>query len=338
MRHLSHLTVSPRHLLIRCLMLVCCSLCTVNSHAQQRSPLQVSNQNPLVRIFGLPAAESARILESGQETSHISLDWASNFTFSGNAAEQIYIDGESSQIDIRWRYGFDLWEFGVDVNYSRYSGGMLDSTIENWHDWFDLPNGDRETALRNQLRYEYTRGGIQQLSVVDNRSGFGDTRLTGAYQLKTDTRFDMALRAGIKIPSGKSAALLGSGGTDFNLAYVLGDDISLRKYRASYVLSAGMLFTEDGDVLADNRKNTVFYYSSAFIKDLAERWQLKLQLDGHGKFYRSNLPQLEEALQFSIGGSYIINRDLKLDFAIAEDIITDSSSDVNFHLSLYNYF
>tara|TARA_R110000824_G_scaffold288508_1_gene476422 strand:- start:2638 stop:3570 length:933 start_codon:yes stop_codon:yes gene_type:complete len=308
------------------------------SHAQQRAPLQVTNQNPLVRIFGLPAAESAKILESGQETSHISLDWASNFTFEARPDEQIYIDGESAQIDIRWRYGFDLWEFGVDVNYSRYSGGFLDSTIENWHDWFNLPNGGRETALRNQVRYEYSRDAIQHLSISTGHSGFGDTRLTAAYQIKTESRFDMALRGGVKIPTGESDTLLGSGGTDLNIAYLLGDDFSLSKYRASYILSAGMLYTEAGDVLASNREKVVFYSNASFIKDIAERWQLKLQLDGHSKFYKSNLPQLGEALQFSIGGSYTINQDLKIDFAFAEDIITDSSSDINFHLSLYNYF
>lgn len=335
---MSNITLSHTASLVRTIIILILISGSVFCHAQQRTPLQVTNQNPFVRIFGLPAAESAKILESGQETSHISLDWASNFTFETNPSEQIYIDGESSQIDIRWRYGFDLWEFGVDVNYSRYSGGFLDSSIENWHALFNFPNGGRESALRNQLRYQYNRDGLQQLSINNSHSGFGDTRLTGAYQIDTNSRFNMALRAGLKIPTGESDSLLGSGGTDFNIAYLVGDDISLSKYRASYILSAGMLFTENGEVLATNRENLIFYSNASFIKDIAERWQLKIQLDSHSKFYSSHLPQLGNAIQLSVGGSYTINRDLKLDFGFSEDIITDSSSDINFHLSLYNYF
>jgi len=47
---------------------------------------------------------------------------------------------------------------------------------------------------------------------------------------------------------------------------------------------------------------------------------------------------LGEALQLSFGASFRLTNDLKLDLAIVEDAITDSSSDVNFHISLYNYF
>jgi len=43
-------------------------------------------------------------------------------------------------------------------------------------------------------------------------------------------------------------------------------------------------------------------------------------------------------MQLSIGGAYQLNRDLKLDFAVAEDVITDSSSDVSFHIALFNFF
>lgn len=306
--------------------------------AQDIIPLQLSNQSPLASIFGLPVAESPAILASGQETSHVSFDWASNFTNDFSNNELVYLDGESTQLNIRWRYGFDLWEFGVDVKYSRYSGGSLDNFIENWHSWFQLPNGGRENAVRNQLRYDYIRDGIQQLGITQNHSGFGDTRLTGAYQIKSNSRFDMAIRGGLKIPTGDSDKLFGSGGVDFNIAYTLGDSVSLQDYRSRYFAAVGLLLSQDGDVLPTFRKNTVAYYHAGLIRDLGESWQIKLQLDGHTAFYQSALPQLDAAMQLSIGASYRINQDLALDFAIAEDVITDSSSDVNFHIGLYNYF
>ncbi|MBN4075751.1 MAG: hypothetical protein COA71_13180 [SAR86 cluster bacterium] len=330
--------VSSVKRLIQVLVFLSGSFLCLSCNAQSRTPLQVTNQNPFVRIFGLPTAESAKILQSGQETSHISIDWANNFTQGSNPTESIFIDGESTQLNIRWRYGFDLWEFGVDINYSRYSGGSLDSFIENWHDFFSLDNGGREIAQSNQLRYDYSRDGVQQLSFTENHSGFGDTRLTGAYQLQNESRFDVALRGGIKLPTGKREHFLGSDGVDLNLALVLGDDVSLQQYKASYFITAGVLWTDNGEILSVYRKNTAFYYSTGFIKDITDDWQLKLQLDGHSKLYTSNLPQLGDALQLSIGGSYRLSQDLKLDFAVVEDIITDSSSDVNFHISLYNHF
>ncbi len=319
-------------------ILLLAALISPLSMAQERSPLQLRNQNPFIKIFGLPVAENAKVLASGQENTHLNIDWPSNFTKDSSSSESIFIDSESIELDIRWRYGFNLWEFGLDVNYSRYAGGILDSFIEDWHSWFGLPNGGRETQPRNQVRYDYSRNGSQQISLSEKHSGFGDTRLTGGYQLANNTRFDMALRGGIKIPTGNSDNLFGSDGVDFNLAYVLGDDISLQKYRASYFVTAGAIWTQDGEVLNKYRNNTAFYYNTGLIKDVYENWQLKLQIDGHTKLYKSNLPQLGDAMQFSIGGSYRINRDLKLDFAVSEDIITDSSSDVNFHFGLYNYF
>lgn len=308
------------------------------SLAQERSALQVTNQHPLMNIFGLPVAENAHVLESGQETSHLSLDWASNFTNEMNANERIYIDGESAQLNIRWRTGLDLWEFGVDVKFTRYDGGSLDSFIESWHDWFNLPNGGREFAVRDQLRYEYLSDGLTALSVQEKHSGFGDTRLTGAWQVPLDSRFSMAIRGALKLPTGDSDKLLGSGGTDFNIGYVLSDDISLQKYRASYYGGAGVLWSEDGDILPEYRENTVFYSQFGIIKDMSDTWQLKAQIDAHSAFYDSALDSLGAALQFSFGATYRLSNDLKLDMAIVEDAVTDSSSDVSFHFTLYNFY
>lgn len=323
---------------LRLFIIVSCSVFALTANAQDRTPLQVTNQSPFIKIFGMPVAESATILNSGQETTHVSLDLANNFTTGNNPSESIFIDSESAHLAIRWRYGFDLWEFGVDVNYSRFSGGSLDSFIENWHGWFNLPNGGRENFPADQLQYIYNRSGDQQLNITEGHSGFADTRLTGAYQLNSLGRFDMALRGGIKIPTGKREHFLGSDGIDVNLALVLGDNVSLQRYQASYFFAAGALWAADGEVLPQYRQNSALYYNTGVIKDVFENWQLKLQLDGHTKLYKSNLNQLGDALQLSIGGSYRINNDLKLDFSLAEDVITDSSSDVTFHVSIYNYF
>ncbi len=323
---------------LRLFIFVSCSVLALAANAQDRTPLKVTNQNPFIKIFGMPVAESATILKSGQETTHISLDLANNFTTGNNPSESIFVDSESTHLAIRWRYGFDLWEFGVDLNYSRFSGGSLDSFIENWHGFFNLPNGGRENFPSDQLQYIYNRSGVQQINITEGHSGFGDTRFTGAYQLNSLGRFNMALRGGIKIPTGKREHFLSSDDIDVNLALVLADDLSLQRYQASYFFTAGALWAGDGEVLPQYRQNSAIYYNAGLIKDFSDNWQLKLQLDGHTKLYKSNLNQLGDALQLSIGGSYRISNDLKLDIAVAEDVITDSSSDVTFHISLYNFF
>jgi hypothetical protein len=323
---------------LKALLFCGCVLFPLLSSAQSRTPLQVTNQSPFVQLFGMPAAESATVLQSGQESSHISFNWANNYTTGNNPTEAILLDGESARLDIRWRYGFDLWEFGIDVNYSRLSGGSLDSFIENWHDWFGLPNGGREDVSQNQLQYLYLRNGMPLTNITESHSGFGDTRFTGAYQLENIGRFTLALRGGIKIPTGKREHFLSSDGVDANLSLVVGDDLSLQRYRASYFFTLGSLWTADGEILPQYRQNSAVYYNAGLIKDVYDKWQLKVQIDGHTKLYESNLNQLGDAMQLSIGGSYQLNRDLKLDFAVVEDVITDSSSDVNFHIGLYNFF
>ncbi len=80
----------------------------------------------------------------------------------------------------------------------------LDDFTENWHGWFNLPNGGRENVQSDQLQYLYIRNGAPQLNITEGHSGFGDTRLTGAYQLPKKGRFDIALLVAMtKFPTGK---------------------------------------------------------------------------------------------------------------------------------------
>jgi hypothetical protein len=162
--------------------------------------------------------------------------------------------------------------------------------------------------------------------------------LSGAYQLVRGPRFDVALRAGLKLPTGDSDELQGSGGHDINMGIALSDDASLQDYKASYFVSAGVLWAEEGDVLPELRRKVAFYGSIGLSKHVFEHWQFKLQLDGHSELYDSGLTELGGSVQLSMGGAVALSKRWLLDFAVVEDVVVDSASDVNFHLNLRNNF
>ena len=73
-----------------------------------------------------------------------------------------------------------------------------------------------------------------------------------------------------------------------------------------------------------------------------KRWQsvaLKTQLDFHTALYKSSLSELGKfSGQLSVGGTIAINKKMSLDIGVVEDIITDTSPDVVFHLSIRRHF
>ena len=73
-----------------------------------------------------------------------------------------------------------------------------------------------------------------------------------------------------------------------------------------------------------------------------KRWQsvaLKTQLDFHTALYKSRLSELGKfSGQLSVGGTIAINKKMSLDIGVVEDIITDTSPAVVFHLSIRRHF
>ena len=68
-------------------------------------PFYATNRNPFVQVYGLPAAESAALLEKGVGQLAFQAEAANSFTISSNAREYVHIDGETYRANLSWRGG-----------------------------------------------------------------------------------------------------------------------------------------------------------------------------------------------------------------------------------------
>ena len=72
-----------------------------------RRPFYTSNQNPFVRIFGLPPNEGGRLLREQQWELHWIAGAANSSAISSNPEEQVWLDGESYRALLALNYGLN---------------------------------------------------------------------------------------------------------------------------------------------------------------------------------------------------------------------------------------
>jgi len=320
------------------------SLAPLTAAGAELGPFNTFDQSPVVQIYGLPAQESATVLPKGGNLGRIALDVASNNAIDNSSRESILLDGESWRTTLTVRRGFyDRFEAGIDLPIVAVGGGVLDSFIESWHDFFGLPQGGRKEEPRNRLSYRYVNDGEERLHVVDSRVGIGDLRLHGGYQLYED-RADgraVALRASLKLPTGESGRLLGSGSTDLALWLSGQQDIPFESLGSAAVWgSLGGLAKSRGDVLPDQQRYLVGFGTFGAGWSPWRPVAFKVQVSGHTPFYNGS--DLEELNAFSLllltGGTVAFTDTASLDIGVSEDVMVNRSPDVAFHLAFSKKF
>lgn len=303
-------------------------------------PLYTTNMSPVILVYGLPAAEAGDLTPTGELSFRVVAEVANHYTKENKSTESILFDGETSRAIVSMRYGLnERWEAGIDVPMISHDGGVLDSFIEGWHDVFGLPQGGRDGVRRNQLDYSYRRNNSSVLDYSGADGGFGDIVLFASYQVlapETDARRSVALRSGLKLPTGNSRRLRSSGATDAHLRLTASDAETLEVWNTTLFASAGVLWLDKGDLIEDQQRRWVGF-GSIGIGWMPLSWiDVKLQLDGHTSFYdASKVTQINSSsVQLGIGGSLHFSERVSLDLAVVEDVVVDSASDVVFHSAL----
>lgn len=297
-------------------------------------PFASSNRSPLVQLFGLPQTQGAELVGAAAGRWTLVAEAASYFTTDQSGSEAIYLDGESYRTALTLQWGLsERWELGITLPYITYDGGGMDSFIDGWHDTFGLPDGNRDQAPRDQLRFSYIDSGAEQLGLADHSDGLGDVQLALAYAL-TD---GLALRAGVKLATGDAHKLTGSGGHDAYLSLHYSEPIATGDW--GYHLSAGLLWMQTGDVIAARQRDWAGFGSAALMWQASQAVVLKLQLDGHTQLYDSALSQLGgSSAQLLMGGTVGLTENTALDIVVSEDIVVETAPDVLFQLALRSQF
>lgn len=306
--------------------------------ADQR-PFYTSSQNPFVQIYGLPPAEGGKLLQRQKLELHLIAGAVNNSAIGSNLREQVSLDGETYRALLGLRYGLsDRVQLGIDVPYLAHSGGTFDRIVERFHEITGLPNGERDRQGNNDLEYAYTLDGTPVYLVDRSRSGLGDPRLSAAFALSgygANSPRSVALHASLKLPSGESSSLLGSGGTDLSLGVAYTDTQTLARRNLALFASGGLLALGEPDTKAGAERDTAGFATFGIAWSRWAKFTVKAQVELHSALYDSELEEIgRTAGQLVFGGSWTFSEKLTWEFAATEDIRVSTTPDISFQSHL----
>lgn len=296
-----------------------------------------TDQNPFIQIYSLPSPTMHAAPGTGRWTWGIELDVANGAIRDElPTGERLALDGETYRTSLLLRHQVsERVVAGLSIPFVAHSGGFLDGFVRDWHDVFGLSNSRRDEFRDDALEYSYTNGAGQAFEVTERSRGLGDVRLTLDHSLATaDPRRRMGLRGGLKLPTGDSDDLHGSGSTDVSLQLLATDAATLSAWNATLAWMIGGLWLGEGDVLGGLRRDLVAVASIGVSRPVWRRLALRLQIDGHSSFYETDLEPLGSAgVQLSFGGSIMLARAGRLDLVLVENLFTDTTPDLVLHFA-----
>ena len=287
--------------------------------------LATTNESALARGFAIPAYGQTDVPAAGADGYVVSLDLSSEFEEQEEGAEALRLDGETQRWTLRYRRGFAAsWEANVEVPLLHVGGGFLDSAIENWHDFFGLPEGGRDDAPRDRFSYRYVRDGVSELAVEDGGTGLGDVRI-GIGRALTD---GLVLRAQLKLPTGDED-LLGGG----NLGGATWLDWALPMPKGSGLsgfLSGGVSAQQHADAMPSRMQNDVIPFGGFGLgARVLDGFEILAQLEAHAPLFdHTEMDALQRAgLQFTLGARWCFSESHCLELSFTEDPVVASSPD-----------
>ena len=303
--------------------------------AEAVQPFTTRDQNPLVLIYGLPTPVSAKLLATNESRLTTSLNLSNTINGESPGSEYLFVDAETYQLNIFYDYGIaENWMLRLQLPLIRHSGGFMDTWIDRYHNLLGLPEHIRPAYPNDQIHIDYMNAGQSLLAIDSSESGLGDISIQLAYQAMAEKTTELSYWLSLKLPSGDASQLTGSDATDLALWLALNKSFASDYW---FYLNAGGLIMGDSKVLSDQHNDFASFTSLGIQFPEWHRLLFKLQLEGHSAFYDSNTRFLSEVVQLSFGATIQFQHS-SLDMAVAEDLRTLSSPDVNFNITWRQYF
>lgn len=307
------------------------------ARAAQGDVLHDHDNGPLTGSFGIPdSTEGSVLLGAGASRWDAMVMTASHSIGEEVADESIILDGETTRLEVAYRRGTASGlEIGVALPFVLHESGGLDALVAHWHDWFGYSGGFRSTRPDNQLEFVYADEAGTQIDFRRNSKGMGDVRLFAGWQLRSVTSHSMAARIGIKLPTGDSDKLTGSGGTDISLGIAgdVADFLGIARLGAFY--RANAIFIGEPDLLADRYNALVGQLAFGLGYQLGDRIELRVQTAVRSPMYDSGIETLGKTFAtITFGGNVRLSPQSVLGFGVSEDVKATSAPDIAFQLAL----
>jgi hypothetical protein len=296
------------------------------------SPFLTQDQNPFSLIHGQPQPTSAVLPDKGVFVWSLSLDITNTLNVNNNNQESLFMDFESYHLRFNFLYGLsENWALRIDAPFIYYSGGFLDSTVDNWHDIFGLPQSNRPKVINNQFRIFYSRNGTPVIDLTSPTSGLGDIQIGIGKKLHHDQQSALSLWSSIDIPTGDKSDLTGNDASD--VSFWLATQYKLNP-EWSTDANLGILFPGESNLGTLAVENNIWFGHAAIQWQPLPAFDLRVQFGGHTQFYsNSQLRPLGSAYNIVIGGTVHVSACSDFDIAVSEDIKIEATPDVSFLFS-----
>ncbi len=289
------------------------------------TPLRTSNLDPFHLAYGLPPRHGTCIIAPGMSEVTVSLDMASHMTGARSRAEQLLVDGETHRQTIALRSGLgNGWEGIVEVSAVSHTRGTFDGFIEDWHDFFGLPQGGRDATPHGQLALVHTKDGVTHVDVRRPITAPGDIMLgLGRKPAWNPLRNDgLALRGGLRLPTGDPDELTGSGRLSASIwAETSGRLPGQRGQPRTWLYGASLGVQTGTPPLSGLGGRVVAFGHLGVTWRPLDRLSLTAQLNVNSTPYgRSALAPLSgPAVMLGVGGAYRISPSTTLEISVSED-------------------
>lgn len=305
-------------------------------------PFYAGHFSPLVQTFGIPPAEDGEIAARGTVLTRLVFDLANSYHGGAGPRQSSSLDGETLRTTLALRYGFTpRFEGGVDIPFVHHSGGFLDGFIESFHEAIGKPKNNGEGNPRNQLAYQYQRDGVTTIDLRDETTAFGDVALSAAWRLSSpkDEGRSVALRAMLKLPTGKESAMAGSGGTEGSLQLALRDPETFASRNVTLFGAAGVLYIGNDTFIGELRQPLVGFGTVGAGWAPASWVAVKFQFSGHTPLSSEReFKPLSWTVNVMGGATFELPKEIDMDLGIFETVANETAPDVGFQLGFRRRF
>lgn len=225
-------------------------------------PFQLKNQFPIFLSLNQPYLEQA----ATESSFSVSLSHSSVYVMEDSAQWGVHLDIEQTELDLRYKKDLPgLFEIGVDVPVVRATAGFMDRPLALYHRAFGFGDYGRSKRPNNVFLYEVTKDGAPVIIGDNDRTGFGDVRLTLKKKVMEADPV-ISVLADVELPTGNARDGYGNGSVDSGIALLLDKNIgSESRLYANF----GVVFPGDLKAYQTVSLDT-FYYGGLGIEDFIE--------------------------------------------------------------------
>lgn len=307
------------------------ALLTISPFAIAGAGFATRDLNPVLQPIYLPT-QAPISDENGWRIDH-SFYITNTLQEQSKSVERLVIDTENYRYELGFSYRKDQWLAQATVPFVANNGGEFDGLIDDWHDFFGLPGGERDNYPKDDINIEYLRDGIVEYSQTKSSSGLGDLSIAVGYQLPGETRFFV----GIELPTGSESDF--SGNEAIDIAVWVSREKRIDEEISLYGL-LGLSFPGDDGNLEGLVVDQIWIAQLGLDYRFNDNVIGTVQLDLHSETIEdSDLKAFGNSLQIQLGLGFLdFIENHRLDLFFSEDILVGSAPDISFGARLIRGF